>query len=247
MLFFLGAAADGALSLLSALQQQMGASGAQGTSGAGDQTASLFTPSTAAPTSPPAGGTPPVSGGSAPNCSSCVMAALIQAQEQQQGQQQNQSDSGTTLSPRGARLFAGIDTNGDGQIDKSELENLFGGSDTTLADSIFARLDTNNDGSVSRSEFASVFHGRGHHHLGQGAPAGGLDASLSNSLQGANSSTTTNSDGSTTTTITYADGSTVTMTTPAGGTSGSGGHNLLEQLIDLQAQLSSASSNAASA
>jgi hypothetical protein len=242
MLFFLGAA-DGALSLLSSLQQQFGASGAQGTGATGDQTASLFSPSTAAPTSPPAGGTPPVSGGSAPNCSSCVMAALIQAQEQRQ----QQSDTGTPLSPRGAKLFAGIGANGDGRIDKSELENLFGASDTTLADSIFAKLDTNNDGSISQSEFASAFHGHGHHHVGQGAPTGGLDASLLNSLQGTNSSTTTNSDGSTTTTITYADGSTVSTTTPAGGTSGPGGHNLLEQLINLQAQLSSASSNAATA
>ena len=64
---------------------------------------------------------------------------------------------------------------------------------------------------------------------------------------GAKSQTTANSDGSTTTTISYADGGTVEMTTPAAstdssgktgsGTSGQNTANLLEQLIQLQAQL----------
>jgi hypothetical protein len=64
---------------------------------------------------------------------------------------------------------------------------------------------------------------------------------------GAQSQTTDNADGSTSTTITYADGSTVSMTMPAassngsqtsGGSSGSpASNNLLEQLIQMQAQL----------
>jgi hypothetical protein len=64
---------------------------------------------------------------------------------------------------------------------------------------------------------------------------------------GAKTQTATNSDGSTTTTISYADGSTVEMVTPAAsandsGTAGTGakGHStagLLEQLIQMQAQL----------
>lgn len=74
-------------------------------------------------------------------------------------------------------------------------------------------------------------------------------ASLMNSTSadGSKSQSTTNSDGSTTTTITYADGSTVSTTTLAASQNGetSGGAstpnrgNLLEQLIKMQAMLTS--------
>ena len=66
--------------------------------------------------------------------------------------------------------------------------------------------------------------------------------------QAGTSQTVANSNGSSTTTITYADGSNVSMTTPASSSSASGGsttagaanvpaNNLLEQLIQMQAQL----------
>jgi hypothetical protein len=74
---------------------------------------------------------------------------------------------------------------------------------------------------------------------------------------GATTQTASNSDGSTTTTISYADGSTVEMTTPAPATSDSGkpstgasgpsSANLLEQLIQLQAQLLSSAAPTLSA
>ena len=74
---------------------------------------------------------------------------------------------------------------------------------------------------------------------------------------GAKTQIATNSDGSTTTTISYADGSTVEMVTPAAsandsGTAGTGanGHstaNLLEQLIQMQAQLVNSAASALSA
>ena len=66
--------------------------------------------------------------------------------------------------------------------------------------------------------------------------------------QAGTSQTVANSNGSSTTTITYADGSNVSMTTPPSSSSASGGsttagaanvpaNNLLEQLIQMQAQL----------
>ena len=60
-------------------------------------------------------------------------------------------------------LFSQIDTNGDGQITKSEFENALGAGGTNLAqaDDVFNKLDTNGDGTVSLSELSSEI-GRAH-------------------------------------------------------------------------------------
>ncbi len=176
-----------------------------------------------------------------------IMSALIAAQEQQQPQA-SQSDG--SLSGREARLFGRIDTNGDGRIDKSEFEKLFGNLDPSVADAAFDKLDQNGDGGISQSEFAAARPG--HHHHAASSSGTGDGGQTSSGSSGPTTTTTTNSDGSTTTTITYADGSKFTMTTPATasasepGTSGAKGpgENLLQQLFNLQAQLSSAPSNA---
>jgi hypothetical protein len=91
-----------------------------------------------------------------------------------------------------------------------------------------------------------------------GSDSGGLDQALTNLLQtDGTSSNTTNPDRSTTTTITYADGSKVTMTTAAptaAATSATPGaavtptsdtSNVLETLIQLQAQLMAPASRSA--
>jgi hypothetical protein len=176
-----------------------------------------------------------------------IMSALIAAQEQQQPQA---PQPGGSLSAREARLFGRIDTNGDGQINKTEFEKLFGNLDPSVADAAFSKLDQNGDGAINQSEFAAA-RPAPHHHIASpsGSGDGGQTSSGSN---GPTTTTTTNSDGSTTTTVTYADGSKFTMTTPAtasvaaSGTSGAkgNGENLLQQLFNLQAQLSSASSSA---
>jgi len=190
-----------------------------------------------------------------------MMAALISLQ--------GQSTSGAP--PQGpSQLFAKLDTNGDGQISKSEFETALGsaGVSTSNADALFAKLDGNGDGSISQSELAKAGHGGGHHHhhmhAGGGAQASGssgqsaIDTVLSAAgANGAKTQTATNSDGSITTTISYADGSTVEMVTPAAsandsGTAGTGanGHstaNLLEQLIQMQAQLVNSAASTLSA
>jgi hypothetical protein len=101
-------------------------------------------------------------------------------------------------------------------------------------------------------------HGHHHHHHvdfgSNGAGAGPNPMSMLMAADaGASSQTTTNANGSTTTSITYADGSSVSMTTaaagstatssspPAGGSTGTN-NNLIEQLIQMQAQLLTPSS-----
>ena len=70
---------------------------------------------------------------------------------------------------------------------------------------------------------------------------------LSQALAGASSNSVTNSDGSTTTSITYADGSKVTLTTPAAAAASSAAtssYNLVEQLIQREAQSLASSATA---
>jgi hypothetical protein len=189
------------------------------------------------------------SGASGPAFDAGMLAALLSMQVQQAGS----GASGTGASG----LLSQLDTNGDGQISKSEFESALGsaGVDATSADALFSKLDSNGDGSVSQSELASARHGHGHHHhhhmtgagQGGGSDQGGLSSLLnSTNADGSTTQTATNADGSTTTTISYADGSEIDMTRPAAsqaaGSSGASAgtpsqNNLIEQLIRMQSQL----------
>ncbi|MGH6665933.1 MAG: EF-hand domain-containing protein [Pseudolabrys sp.] len=162
-------------------------------------------------------------------------------------------------------LFAKIDSNGDSQISQSEFESALGsaGVSTSTADMMFSQLDTNGDGTISPSELASAKRAHGHHHhahAGGGTQGGGQSASSSlssssssSSADGTTTQSTSNPDGSTTTTVTYADGSSVVTTTPVAaqmisatpdaGAGNQNSSNLLQQLIQLQAQLVSAASS----
>ena len=254
MLFALGAAA----SLLDGLQSLT--SSAQPTASSAGQAGTPFDP---------LGGTQ-VQGGSGPaaptgfgtQISPQTMSALLDAQSAAG------SSTTATLSPSAALkdLFSQIDTNGDGQISKSEFENTLGAGGTNIAqaDKVF-ELDTNGDGSVSLNELKSALQGAGGHHGGHhfhvagNGDADGADSTGSSGASNADplmqaldasSSSVTNSDGSTTTTVTYADGSKVMMTTPAASTgTGSGSstanaatssYNWIEQMIQRQAQAVSA-------
>jgi hypothetical protein len=257
MLFALGAAAtllDGLQSLTSSLQPTASSAGQAGTPF--DLLAGTQTPGSSGTAAP---------SGFGAQISPQTLGALLDAQ--------SAAGSSTTasLSPSAALqdLFSQIDSNGNGQISKSEFENALGAGGTNIAqaDKVFNELDTNGDGSVSLNELKSALQGAGglrgghHFHVAGGGDAGGGDSTDSSSgvssadplmqvLQGASSSSLTNSDGSTTTTITYSDGSKVTMTTPAASTgTGSGSsaansatssYNWIEQMIQRQAQAVSA-------
>jgi hypothetical protein len=82
---------------------------------------------------------------------------------------QSQSSTPAATSPASALqdLFSQIDANGDSQITKSEFEKALGAGGTNIAqaDHVFSQLDKNGDGTVGRGELASALQGsRGHHH-----------------------------------------------------------------------------------
>ena len=149
--------------------------------------------------SQPQSGTSPMGSGSAPTFESGTLAALISLQGQSASAVVGQSPSD---------LFSQLDTDGDGQISKTEFEQALGGVgvDTQSADALFGKLDANNDGDVSPSELSK---GRGHHHhhhhvdnsdasQNGGSQQGGLSALLNSAdITGASTQTATNSDGST--------------------------------------------------
>jgi len=192
-----------------------------------------------------------------------TMSALLAAQ--------NQTSTASTASAPTSRadalkdLFSQLDTNGDGQVSKSEFENALGAGGTNLAqaDDVFSKLDKNGDGSVSLDELTSALKGAGgkghhhHHHVassdgssGAGDSSGASGSSsdpLLQALNGASSTQVTKSDGSTTTSVTYADGSKVTLTSPAATTSSSSAtssYNFIERLIQREAQAISSSATA---
>src|SRR5258708_2250167 len=73
-----------------------------------------------------------------------AMSALIDAQAQA---------SGTNgMSAHQQKVFGELDTDGDGKVTQSEMENAFGSSNKGLADAVFSKLDKDGDGSVSQSE-----------------------------------------------------------------------------------------------
>ena len=63
------------------------------------------------------------------------------------------------FSQMNSKMFAKIDANGDGSIDKSELQAAFDqiasktGGTALKADDLFSAIDTDGDGKVSASEF----------------------------------------------------------------------------------------------
>lgn len=238
--------ASNAADLLAAIRQQLLAktstSGdAQKTSPSGgglDAMISEIESSSANAAGSAAGTSSPTTGSGASGLSSGVLGVLIVFQEQGVSGN-NAAAHGASGNSGGGQLFAALDSNGDGQISKSELESAFtAGAGTAglttdqatqAADAVIGKLDTNGDGSVSQGELAAAAPKGHHHHHHGGSPggAGGADplaallapasASASGSASEAGtSSAVTNADGSTTTTVTYADGTKITLSTPVG-------------------------------
>jgi hypothetical protein len=209
-----------------------------------------------ASTAAPSGGSTPASGSNGfSQISPATMSALLAAQSQSS----TATTTSASTSPSAALqdLFSQLDTNGDGQISKSEFENALGAGGTNIAqaDDVFSKLDKNGNGSVSLDELTSALGSKGHHNhhvagsdgssdstgaSGSSSGTGGSSSDpLLQALQGASATSVTNSDGSTTTSMTYADGSKVTMTSPAATTSSSSAtssYNIIEQMIAREAQ-----------
>ena len=210
---------------------------------------------------------PPLGSSGYQQISPQTMSALIAAQSQTGTTGAAPTDPSQALQD----LFSQIDADGNGSITKQEFENALGagGTNVAAADDVFNKLDTNGDGSVSLDELKKALQGAGHHghhhmHAGgaggadEGGASDGTDSTdptssssdpLLAALAGASSTSVTNADGSTTTSITYADGSKVSLTTPVASTSSTSSasssatstYNLIEQMIQREAQALSAS------
>ena len=213
MFFMVGAAAaSSVLDYVSSLQQ-MGQLSPTG-SGNGQASSPFSLGNTQG-----AGGAPTSSGtmGMAPS----TMNTLLSAQSQ---------TTTPALTPDQSQVFSALDTNGDGQLNKSEFETLFGPGNTSVADAIFSKVDTNGDGEVSQNELAAALK------AGEAKEQSLAGDTGSSTSQGEKTQTIVNANGSSTTTITYADGSQVSVTTPpASSGSNAVANNLLEQLIQRQA------------
>ena len=207
MYLALGAAASGALDLLSTLATGKSGASTKAKTGLTQNTTTLFGLTTPSVSATQTSGSASV--GQSGALSPQTLNALLAAQDPSQ----TSSSSSTSRSDALKDLFSKLDSNGDGQISKSEFESNLGagGTNTANADSVFGKLDTNGDGSVSLDELSTALKGKGgghgHHHA-HGAGKGGQDALLQ-ALDGASSTSTKNSDGSTTTTMTYSDGTTI--------------------------------------
>lgn len=146
MYFALGAAAAGALDMLSSLASSR--SGAAKTT-ASSQAASLFEAgSTAA-----ASAAQPSGAARSGALASSTFNALLESQDS------------TSRSDALKDLFGQLDTDGDGKVTQSEFEDKLGagGSNVAAADRVFAKLDADADGSVTVGELGSALKGRGHH------------------------------------------------------------------------------------
>jgi Ca2+-binding EF-hand superfamily protein len=225
MLFLAGTAASGAIDLMASLRKALDSGNSKG----GDNDASFGlassqTSSSSTDTSTSTAPSQPVSSG--------TMRLMLSLQAH-----------GVDMS---SKIFGALDSDGSGGVSKSEFEQMFAkNGDTSRADTAFDKLDTDHDGSVSSTELASGLKTEGHHHGGHGGVA--KSDGQNDSGDGSGSATTktvTNVDGSTTTTISYADGSAVSMTQPAASASSTDKYagNLLERLIQRQANMLTTSS-----
>lgn len=71
-----------------------------------------------------------------------------------------------TIQTRREQMFAKMDTNGDGKVDKAEFlaafqQNSASGKAKLTPDQLFAKLDTNGDGSIDKTEFLATHHKHG--------------------------------------------------------------------------------------
>jgi Ca2+-binding EF-hand superfamily protein len=230
----IGAAAIGALDLLSSLTPAKSAAAKTGVK----QTNSIFDVTGASGSAQSATSVSAASSTATGALSPATFNALLSAQD---------ANGKATPSDALKSLFAQVDGNGDSKITKAEFEDKLGAGGTNIAaaNNVFNKMDANADGSVSLDEMATALKGKGDgHHAHHAHQAGGGADALKEALQGASSTTTANSDGSITTTLTYADGSKITLSQPASSatsTNASTQYNLVEKMMQRQTDALAAS------
>jgi hypothetical protein len=163
---------------------------------------------------------------------------------------ENALGAGGTNLAQADDVFNKLDKNGDGSVSLDEMSSALQGAGGKgrhhhhhVASSDASGDSTGANGSSSGASGSSSGTG------GSSSGTGGSSSDpLLQALSGASSTSVTNSDGSTTTSVTYADGSKVTMTSPAATTSSSSAtssYNLIEQMIQREAQGISSGATAA--
>jgi hypothetical protein len=186
------------------------------------------------------------------------IASLLTALGQGQGTGATASASGGSSSST-----SGASGGSSPQFGAQTLQTLFdmqanGSNSQSLLSQLGGGPGSDDANSSSQAQQSDGQHSHHHHHHmgGAGGPGGAgggqnLLDTLGSADSGATSQTAANANGSSTTTITYADGSTVALTaaapsdgstSSASSTSSAGGanvanNNLLERLIQMQAQL----------
>ena len=185
------------------------------------------------------------------------LSQLLGAIDQQAG---SGSSSTSTAAAAGSSATGSALSGGSLQFGPQTLQALFAlQANWSNSQSLASQVDGGSNSAASSTDPTQqaqagqqAHHGHHHHHGMGGGGQNLLDALFSPS--GATSQTATNSNGSSTTTITYADGSSVALTSaPTSSTSASSssassdsstagtanvaGNNLIEQLIQMQAQL----------
>ncbi len=170
----------------------------------------------------------------------------------QQGAGGTSSAAGTGSSGSTAGVF-GSTPQFDSQVLQVLMALQAGGENSTgLASQLGNTIDAGDQAAGQQGQATAQSQtGQHHRHFHMGNMANAQAQDLLNAADGGTTSqTVTNANGSSTTTITYADGSSVAMTTAAPSSSDSSsdssssstgstvaGNNLIEQLIQMQAQL----------
>lgn len=192
-----GIASASASYLSQSLQQLL--SQLSSVSGNADQASTQATPAAASSSGDPSTSNA-LTGSTTASLSAEIMQLLMQMQMQLQAQQQSGATGGSapstttiqassTASTPLNQLFSAIDSNGDGTISESELENFIekNGGTQSEADQIYGALTQNGANPLTQTQLAQdmqqaspfamgAMHGHHHHHHGGGGEGGGLQA-----------------------------------------------------------------------
>src|SRR5215471_3194089 len=144
MFFLAGAAANGALDIISTLQKTLKGSSSSSSAPANGQSQSFNVGANGAP----------IAGASSVAAPSTLDPNTMNALLAVQGQGQAPLVNGDAFS---TQLFSLLDGNGDGGVSQSEFAAAFGqNGNTAAADAIFTQLDANHDGTVSQDELTNA-------------------------------------------------------------------------------------------
>lgn len=119
-------------------------------------TTSTNTDDTASSPATNSGSAGALTGPTKPSLSSMILGLLI-GQQQQSSDGTSSDDTSSSASDPVSNLFSAMDTDGDGTVSQSELENYIEqqGGTATAADNLFSMLDTSGSDGITEDDLAS--------------------------------------------------------------------------------------------